>query len=65
MRDEIPPFPIPLRPNEDEPVLELSVLLRSLYESGGYDMAIDYNRPAEPPLAAADQEWAKSFLTAL
>lgn len=62
LRQPIPSFPIPLRPGEQEPVLPLNQLLHTLYDQGGYDLAIDYSRPADPPLSEADTQWATELL---
>lgn len=63
VRQPIPTFPIPLRPGEDEPALPLNELLHRVYDEGGYDLVIDYRRPAEPALAEADAAWARAILT--
>lgn len=62
MRQRIPSFFIPLRPGEQEPVLPLNQLLHELYDQGGYDMAIDYSQPADPPLAEEELQWMKELL---
>lgn len=62
IRDPIPDFPIPLRPGEVEPVLPLNQILHTLYDEGAYDLAIDYSQPADPPLPAAEAEWAKQLV---
>lgn len=58
VRQPIPSFLIPLRPGEQEPVLPLNRILHDLYDQGGYDLAIDYAEPADPPLSAEDTLWA-------
>ena len=58
VRQPIPSFYIPLRYGEQEPVLPLNQLLHELYDSGGYDLAIDYSQPPEPPLSDEDAAWA-------
>jgi hypothetical protein len=45
LRDPIPTIPIPLRPGETEPVLNLNQILHNLYDQGGYDLAVDYHQP--------------------
>ena len=62
VREPIPNFPIPLRPGENEPVLPLNQILHELYDRAGYDLAIDYSHPADPPLAEADTAWAENLL---
>jgi hypothetical protein len=62
VRQPIPTFPIPLRPGEEEPALPLNDLLHRVYDEGGYDLIIDYGRPPDPPLAEADEVWAREIL---
>ena len=62
VRQPIPSFLIPLRPGEQEPVLPLNRILHDLYDQGGYDLAIDYTQPADPPLATEDASWAKQLV---
>ncbi len=62
VRQPIPSFLIPLRPGEPEPVLSLNRILHDLYDQGGYDLAIDYAEPADPPLSTEDVQWAAQLL---
>ena len=62
VRQPIPSFLIPLRPGEQEPVLPLNRILHELYDQGGYDLAIDYAQPADPPLTTVDAQWAAQLL---
>ena len=62
VREPIPNFPIPLRPGENEPVLPLNQILHALYNRAGYDLAIDYSQPAEPPLSEEITAWAENLL---
>jgi hypothetical protein len=61
LRDQLPAFPIPLRAEDSEPVLDLQRLLNSVYTEGGYD-DIDYAQDPEPPLDPADAKWADALL---
>lgn len=61
LRDVLPTIPIPLRPGEPEPMLELKPVLDRAYDDGGFARRI-YRTPPEPPLSPADAEWAKGFL---
>jgi hypothetical protein len=58
----IPDIPIPLQPHETEPMLPLGALLHHVYDEGGYDLIVDYSRPADPPLREADAAWAHDLL---
>jgi hypothetical protein len=62
VRQPIPTFPIPLRPDEEEPALPLNDLVHRVYDEGGYDLVIDYRRPPDPPLTEADEAWARGVL---
>ena len=62
VREPIPNFPIPLQAREDEPILPLNQILHELYDRAGYDLAIDYSQPAEPPLMDDDAAWAENLL---
>src|SRR5262249_44808766 len=61
-RTPITPIPIPLLPEDAEPVIDLNPLLHSLMERAGYDLVIDYNRPPRPQLRRADAAWAASVI---
>ena len=63
VRDPLPSIPIPLRPGEDEPLLNLKAALDRTYDEAGYVHRI-YRTPPEPPLSPEDAEWAKAFLPA-
>ena len=62
LQDAIPPFPLPLRPGDEEPVVELGPLLHALYDRAGYDLAVDYTADSVPPLGADDAAWAGQLL---
>jgi len=63
VRDLIPAFPIPLRPDETAPTLPLNHILHELYDQGGYDLIIDYRQPPPPPLSEGDTAWARQLVT--
>lgn len=58
----IPSFPVPLQTGEEEPMLNLQSILERVYERGRYHLAIDYTKPAQPPLAPEDTDWAAILL---
>lgn len=64
LRDPIPGFLFPLRAGDDEPVIDLGLLLREMYARAKYDLSIDYGREPEPPLSADDLAWAREQVTA-
>jgi hypothetical protein len=45
----IPLFPLPLRPEDGEVLVNVQALLNGLYDQLGYDYFIDYNSPPPPP----------------
>ncbi|MEM1310246.1 MAG: DUF4058 family protein [Cyanobacteria bacterium P01_H01_bin.153] len=57
LQQPIPPIPVPLMADEPEPILQLQPLLLRVYEKGRYYLAIDYEQPLVPPLAADDVAW--------
>ena len=62
VRDPIPVFPVPLRPGEPEPVINLKPLLDDVYERASYARRVNYRRSPEPRLAETDAEWAEAIL---
>ena len=62
VRDVIPSIPIPLQPNDPEPMLPLNDLLHTVYEYGAYDMIIDYHRQPKPNLSVEDWAWAQGLI---
>lgn len=63
VRDPVPRIRIPLRAEDPEPPLDLGPLVRAVYESGGFDLSIDYGRDPVPPLRDEDVRWADDVLT--
>jgi Protein of unknown function (DUF4058) len=60
--DPIPAFPLPLRPGDAEPIVDLQTLLNAVYDRAAYDFRIDYTATPIPPLSEADAAWADSLL---
>ncbi|MEG5140127.1 MULTISPECIES: DUF4058 family protein [unclassified Microcoleus] len=60
--DPIPAFPLPLRPEDVEPVLDLQALINQVYDRAGYDFEIDYTAEPVPALSEADAAWADGLL---
>lgn len=63
LREPLPAIPIPLRRGEPEPLIGLKPVLDRTYDEAGYARRI-YRATPEPPLSAADSEWAKGFVPA-
>ncbi len=44
LQDWIPSFPLLLRSEDSEPVVDLQGLLNEVYDISGYELVIDYSR---------------------
>lgn len=64
VRESIPVFPLPLRPGDPEPAVDLGRLLGAVYDRAGYDLRIDYRTEPVPPLEPEDGRWARQLLVA-
>ncbi len=60
--DVIPNFPLPLLPEDKEPIINLQDLLHLAYDRGSYDLMIDYQREAVPALSQTDRVWVDRIL---
>ena len=64
VRQLLPVVPVPLlRPDPDAP-LDLGAALRTAYERARYDLRLNYNAPADPPLSPEDAAWAANLTPA-
>jgi Protein of unknown function (DUF4058) len=61
LRDPLTPIPIPLRPGEPEPTLDLQATIHRIYDTGSYELFI-YATDPEPPLPASEAVWAAQIL---
>lgn len=61
--DAIPAFPLPLKPGDNEPLVDLQLLLNNIYDQASYDLEIDYQQEPIPALAAEDTVWLNNWLT--
>jgi hypothetical protein len=61
VRDPLPTIPIPLRPGEAEPTLDIQAILHRIYDAAGYAMFL-YRTDPDPPLSSADAVWAAQIL---
>lgn len=62
LQNSIPSFPVPLRPENAEPIVDLQRLFEQVYDIAGYDLEIDYCREPVPPLSETDVAWADAWL---
>lgn len=62
LRDSLPIFPLPLREEDVEPIVNLPELFAGVYDRAGYDYRIDYNREPVPSLPEEEWVWATQLL---
>ncbi|MBU7582770.1 MAG: DUF4058 family protein [Nostoc sp. TH1S01] len=63
LRERIPSFSLPLKPDDPELAVDLQVILEGVYDRGSYQFRIDYHQPVPPPkLSQADQSWVDQLL---
>jgi Protein of unknown function (DUF4058) len=66
LRDAIPGFPLPLKPEDEELLVDLQTIFHQVCERSSYDLRIDYRQPVPPPaLSEADRQWVDALLVAL
>ncbi len=64
LTQRLPAIPIPLRPTDQDVVLELQPLIDQIYDKGRYSEDIDYSETLEPPLSPPESDWAAELLAA-
>lgn len=62
LRQSIPQVPLPLLPGDIEPLVDLNVILHSLYDRARFDLRLDYTQPPVPSLSDQDASWARELL---
>jgi hypothetical protein len=62
VREEIPPFLVPLQPGDTEIQVELQALFAEIYDQAGFDLSIDYTQSPVPQLKEDDAVWADALL---
>jgi hypothetical protein len=62
VREPLPRVGIPLRPGEQDVVLDLPTVFRRVYDTGVYHRLVHYREAADPPLTGSDAEWADALL---
>ena len=62
VRQLIPSFPLPLKPEDQEPIMDIGSLLHELYDRASYDLRLNYQDEPAPPLSAGDTLWADQLL---
>lgn len=61
LRDRLPVIPVPVRPDEPEPLVDLQAVLHAVYDTGGYSLDA-YRQPITPALSPADAAWAEALI---
>ena len=64
VRETLPCIPVPLAGQDPDVPLDLQTAAQRAYREGPYARALDYTRPAEPPLADDDAACADALLRA-
>jgi hypothetical protein len=59
VRDEVPEIAIPLAEGDADVTLDLGLVVKHVYDRGGYDRIVDYLSPPDPPLRSKDRPWAR------
>ena len=62
LQQQIPQFLLPLKSEDNEPLVDLQNLLAQVYEQAGFDLAIDYSIEPVPPLNSEEKIWADTLL---
>ncbi|MEW6492207.1 MAG: DUF4058 family protein [Cyanobacteriota bacterium] len=62
LRESISQFLLPLQPPDQEPVVNLSLILRQVYQEAALNLAIDYSQQPAPPLCERDFQWVQSLM---
>jgi hypothetical protein len=64
LQDYIPSFILPLRPGDQEPIVEMQSIINGVYDRAGYDLRIDYTQTPPPPaLSEVDLDWLKQRIS--
>lgn len=66
LRELIPSFSLPLKPDDPELTVDLQAIVFGVYERGSYNFRIDYHQPVPPPkLSEVDQQWVNELLASI
>lgn len=61
LQDPLPRFLLPLRPGDEEPIMDLQTILEQVYQEAALDLAIDYSIQPIPPLSDINFEWLQTL----
>lgn len=62
IQEAIPAFPVPLKQNEQEAIIDLQKLLNDVYQRARFDLAIDYSTPLKPLLSQENNLWVQEII---
>jgi Protein of unknown function (DUF4058) len=62
LRDRIPCFALPLKPEDPEPIVDLQDLMQQIYQFAALDFAIDYRTQPIPGLNRENFAWVQTLL---
>ena len=62
LHGRLPTIPVPLKKPDSDATLDLQAIFTSVYNRAGYDYALDYDAPLDPPLSATDRTWPRDLL---
>ncbi|MGO8746646.1 MAG: DUF4058 family protein [Thermoguttaceae bacterium] len=62
LRQPLPTIPVPLADDDPDVPLDLQAAFTTTYDRAGYDYALDYHLPIEPPIDPATADWVRSVL---
>lgn len=64
--EPIPSCPLPLKPEDQELVIELQMIVDGVCDRAGYNERIDYRQPVPPPtLTDANKHWVDALLASI
>ena len=63
LKEPLPTLPIPLLSKDELATVDLQTLLTAIYDRGGFDYVLDYNRSLIPVLPNDKATWANQLLT--
>jgi hypothetical protein len=64
LQEEIPDFPVPLRGEQPELIVNLQLILNETYRNGRLDLLVNYSTAPVPDLNANDRDWMNALATA-
>jgi hypothetical protein len=62
LREKLPDVRIPLRPDDEDILLELQPLVDQAYRNGRYFRTLDYTQPPNPPLGEDNERWVRKLI---